>query len=262
MINFNVFPNATRHIVTMSYDDANLLDIRLAELFNKYGIKGTFNVNTDGDKSRVRLEDYKEVYKGHEVAVHTVTHPYLENVAATSVISEILENRKAIEENIGYPVRGMAYPFGTYNDRVIEIAKACGIVYSRTTKSNGFKFPENFMEWHPSCHHNDAEKLADQLVLDLDLPWRTDLLYIWGHSHELKTQEDWDRLENILKKISGHKQVWYATNIEIYDYITAQRALVISADESMVYNPSAIEVWFKKGWEVYSVKPGETIKTK
>lgn len=261
MIRFNIFKNGTRHIVTMSYDDANILDKRLVELFDKYGIKGTFNVNTDGGKSRIQPEEYAEIYKNHEVAVHTVTHPYLENVPVMTQLAEIMENKKHIEPAVGYVARGMAYPFGTYNDEVINTAKTCGIVYSRTTKSTkGFAFPKDFMKWHPTCHHKDALSLTERFVGDLEISWRTDLFYIWGHSHELRTEDDWKMMEEICKKISGHESVWYATNIEIYDYVTAQRNLQISADESIIHNPSAIEVWFEKDGEVYSVKGGETVR--
>ena len=67
-------------------------------------------------------------------------------------------------------------------------------------------------------------------------------------------------MEEVCKKISGHESVWYATNIEIYDYIMAQRALHISANEDIIHNPSAIEVWFEKDGKAYSVNGGETIK--
>lgn len=260
MINFNIFKGGTRHIVTMSYDDARLEDKRLAGLFNKYGIRATFNVNTDAGSERVQPEEFAEVYRGHEVAVHTVNHPYLENLPVSSVISQISENKRVIEKNIGYVVRGMAYPYGTYNDEVINTARSCGIVYSRTTgNTNSFNFPENFMKWHPTCHHNRALELADRFLNDLNVSWRCDLFYIWGHSFELKTEDDWDMMEKLCRKISGHESVWYASNIEVYDYINAQRSVHISADETIIHNPSAIDVWFSKDNDVYCVKGGETI---
>lgn len=260
MIKFNRFKNGTRHIVTMSYDDSNESDIRLVELFDKYGIKATFNINTNNNPNGVPEKEYKNVYKNHEVAVHTVTHPFLENLPILTQMQEIKENKKSIESAVEYVVRGMAYPFGTYNEEVINTAKVCGIVYGRTTEAtNGFRFPRDFMKWHPSCHHADAAKMAEWFVGDLDVPWRTDLFYIWGHSHELRNEKDWEKMEEICKKISGHNSVWYATNIEIYDYITAQRALQISENESIVQNPSAIEVWFEKDENVFSIKPGETL---
>lgn len=260
MIRFNAFKDGKDHIVTMSYDDAPQEDRRLIALFDKYGIKGTFNVNTDGADFRIQPEEFAEVYKNHEVATHTVTHPMLETVPVSTQVWEITENRKNIEKGTGKLARGMAYPFGTYNDEVINTAKTCGICYSRTTENtNGFRFPGDFMKWHPSCHHNDALALAERFVKSLDISWCHNLFYIWGHSYELKTEEDWKYMEKVLEKISGDERVWYATNIEIYDYIKAQHALQISADEKIIHNPAAIDVWFTKDGEKYMVKAGETI---
>ena len=84
------------------------------------------------------------------------------------------------------------------------------------------------------------------------------LLYIWGHSHEFERMVKWSEIETFCKTVSGNEKIWYATNIEIYDYMQAQRALVMSADHTMVYNPTATEVWFSSDGEICSVKPGET----
>ena len=83
-----------------------------------------------------------------------------------------------------------------------------------------------------------------------------------GHSFELKTAEDWENMENILKKISGHKSVWYATNIEIYDYIQAYNQLLFSMDGKMVKNPTAYDIWFCENGTEYMVRSGETLVLK
>ncbi|MBR6728884.1 MAG: polysaccharide deacetylase, partial [Clostridia bacterium] len=71
---------------------------------------------------------------------------------------------------------------------------------------------------------------------------------------------NWDMIEKFCQMVGGRDDLWYATNIEIYDYITALRSLVISADNTMVYNPSALTVWFTADGEVMSVAPGELLK--
>ena len=42
-----------------------------------------------------------------------------------------------MERVAGYPVVGMSYPSGSYNDEVVTVLRACGIVYARTVKSTG-----------------------------------------------------------------------------------------------------------------------------
>jgi hypothetical protein len=62
--------------------------------------------------------------------------------------------------------------------------------------------------------------------------------------------------------------VWYATNIEIYNYKMAQRQLLVSADETIVYNPTQTEVCIRHGYDSTSsstlktvtIKPGETVR--
>ena len=259
---------------TMSYDDGVVQDIRLIDIMNKNGLKGTFNINTgmyldenaEREKfyGRMKLSEAKKLYidSGHEVAVHALTHPFLEQQKPMEVITEIMEDRKNIEREFKTIARGMAYPFGTYNDMVLEVLKNCGICYSRTVKSTEwFGLPENWLTLHPTCHHNNSRlmELAESFV-DESFPYRKKpLFYVWGHSYEFDNNDNWNVIEEFAKFIGGRENIWYATNIEIYDYVKAYDSLQISADKKIIYNPSAIEVWFEDEGEVYSVKAGQTL---
>ena len=110
----------------------------------------------------------------------------------------------------------MAYPFGTYNDTVVDIARACGIRYSRTVERTGnFGLPEEPLTLNPTCHHNDADvmDLINRfLASDSEEP---QLFYLWGHSYEFDVDQNWDRMEEILKKLSGHDEIFYGTNREV-----------------------------------------------
>ena len=257
-IRLEVFPQGKRFCVTFSYDDGKFNDIRLCELFKKYGLKATFNLNssTIGNDSYISEQDVKNmVADGFEIAVHSVHHPLLETLPNELIVNEILEDKRALEKLTGKIITGMAYPFGTYDDRVIEIAKNCGIKYSRTIKNNNYLMPTDFMEWHSTCHHRDMAKyipLPDNL-------WKR-ILYVWGHSYEFNTEELWAEFEENLKQIAFKDDVWYATNGEIYEYITAQKSLVFSANKDMVYNPSAIDVWILVNNVKVEVKSGQTVK--
>lgn len=109
-----------------------------------------------------------------------------------------------------------------------------------------FFLPEEFLTWHPTCHHRDALPLCDQFIKDLDSQWTHPLFYIWGHAHELTTEEAWAYMELILQKLGNNDKIWYATNIEIYNYMNAQKQLQISVDERTFYNPTAIDVWVER----------------
>ncbi|MBP5427720.1 MAG: polysaccharide deacetylase family protein [Clostridia bacterium] len=263
MLQFHVYPGGKRRIVTFSYDDGSKNDPRLVALFNKYGVKGTFHINSRrfAEMSEEDKKDYVARYDRHEVACHTVNHGWLTRMPASSLINEVMDDRRTLETYTGYPVVGMSYPSGDYDDRVIAALSACGIVYSRTTKATfNFGFPDNWLAWHPTCHHRDAEKPVAEFLARLDSEWYRPLLYIWGHSHEFKTEEDWERQENLVASLAGLEQVWYATNIEIYNYIEATRRVLVSADERILHNPSALDVWVERDKkEVFVIPAGETV---
>lgn len=265
MIEYNIFPGEAKRIVTFSYDDGNDNDARLIDIFNKYGVKGSFHLNGQKfmGKTEEELDVYRKRYEGHEISCHTLRHGWLDKMPIISVINEVLEDRKVLEHIAGYPVVGMSYPNGAYNDKVIEMLRDCGIVYSRTTRTpySPFDIPSDFLEWHPTCHHNNVGKYIDDFLDNIDSPWRRPLFYIWGHSYEFRTEEDWASIENVVSRLSGNEKIWYATNIEIYNYVKAQQSLVISADETILYNPSAIPVLVVRNKkEIITVPAGETVR--
>lgn len=86
--------NGKNKALTFSYDDGVTQDVRLIEIFNKYNLKATFNLNSELlgkagslpnngnpiNHTKNKAEDVKYIYDGHEVAVHTLTHPYLPQI--------------------------------------------------------------------------------------------------------------------------------------------------------------------------------------
>ena len=260
-------------VLTLSYDDGVVQDIRLIDIMNKYGLKGTFNINSglymkedavrEKFRGRMKLSEAKKLYinSGHEVAIHALTHPFLEKLDSTEIIYEITEDRKNIEKEYGTLARGMAYPFGKYNDTVVDILEKCHIAYSRTTKSTeNFGFPENWLTLHPTCHHNHEklEELAKKFVEGESRWGNCEMFYLWGHSYEFDNDDNWDVIESFAKIVSGHDHIWYATNIEIYDYVTAYKRLETSFDKRIIHNPSAIDVWAEINGEVHCIEAGKS----
>lgn len=274
-----LFPGGKRKAFTLSYDDGITQDRRLVELFNRYGVKGTFNLNSGlfgkegvvaaGKKEvshiKITAEEAVELYRGHEVAAHGQYHECMAGMDTARCVDEILPSRKALEEMTGRPVTGYAYAFGAYDENVLNALEACGIIYARTiTSTHNFDIPKNFLIWNPTCHHDDEkifdlteEFLSDRLCFNLLTPAK--LFYVWGHSYEFDQCENWDHLEKFIGMVAGRADVWYATNGEIREYVEAFRRLVISAGGRTVYNPSAVPVWIGGTFtaESVEVKPGE-----
>lgn len=221
--------------ITFSYDDGVTQDIRLIELLNKYELKCTFNLNSEllGTKGilmngtqrishyKIHPEDIKMVYEGHEVAVHTLTHPRLPALEEDEIVRQVEQDRLNLSELVGYEVVGMAYPCGgtNHDERVIEIMqKSTHVQYSRTILSTGhFNPPDDVFRFHPSIYHLDFDALMKLGEEFLALkPTTPQLFCIWGHSYELDFQADyWSRLEEFFKLISHKNDIFYGTNKEI-----------------------------------------------
>ena len=272
------YPGGLAKAVTFSYDDAVEQDVRLIEILDKYGLHGTFNVNTGlfapegkvypaGQVHRRMTEaESLAAYSGgrHEVAVHGVTHPFLEQLSVPNATWEIVADKQRIEDLFGTVCRGMAYPFGTTSDAVVGVLETAGILYARTVApSNSLEFPlGNWLRLNPTCHHNSAQlmPLAQKLVNDKPRrrPW---LLYVWGHAYEFESDNNWNVIEEFASFVSGKEDIWYATNREIFEYAEAFNSLIFSSRGDRVYNPTCRELFFFKE-RLYSVKPGETIEIK
>ena len=259
------------NVLTFSYDDGTVQDKRLMEIFNRYGLKATFNINSglyypgdaDRDFGRMTKTSSISLYKdsGHEVAVHGHKHLWPTKIRSVELLQEILKDRQCIEEDYGIIARGMAYAYGGYNQAVIDAISQCGIVYARTIKSTyTMDFPENWLELNPTCHHKDPRlmEIANRFVNEKHRQGLSRMLYVWGHSFEFDQQNNWDVIESFCQFVSGHAHIWYATNIEVYDYISAYNRLQVSLDESIITNPSATDVWVEVNEQVHCIKAGET----
>ena len=270
---FMRFPGGKGKALTLSYDDGVRQDRRLLEIMKKHGLKGTFNINselyapegcTTGNRmSRSEaLAFYREC--GMEIAVHAAHHPYLEQLPENLCTYEILQDRKNLEADYGGFIRGAAYPYGTTSDSVVASLKQCGMAYARTgVSTEGFAIPTDWFRWPATCRHrnprlmelarNFAEKEATRGPV---------LFYLLGHSYEFDRNEpnnNWGVIEEFAQYMGGREDIWYATNIEIYDYIAAYNRLIFSMDYKRVYNPTCTTVHFKTDKGLYTVGPGETV---
>ena len=267
MIGFDRFPGGVKGAVTFSYDDGQVFDRRLVELLDSYGLKGTFNLNS-GRFGHVKGEDFvtpeeiPSLYAHHEVACHGVNHPFLDRISPADRVGQVLRDREALERIVGRPVIGMAYPYGSYDQNVLDTLKQCGVRYCRTARdTGGFDLPKSFLEWHPTCHHNAALEMTGKFFSRLETPYSTaGLFYVWGHSFVFERNHNWELIEKFCREISGRENVWYATNGEIFDYLTAQRRLEVSVDGAILRNPSAVDVWVTKDREPVKIPAGQTVR--
>lgn len=255
MRNFLRFPGFSLRACTLSYDDGVRDDARLIEIMRKYGLKGTFNLNSknlEGANGRCNTADEIKAIFGDdtEIALHGFNHLSLAQVTAPLAIRDVVADRENLEKTFDRIVRGMAYANGSYDDSVIELLRTAGVAYSRTTKSTeAFDFPDEWLAWHPTCHHKNPKlfELVDEFIAPpvrgSALSKGPGIFYLWGHSYEFGNDNNWDIIEKFGEKISKCDDVWHATNMEIYNYVEAYKRLVFSSDLTLVENPSATDVY-------------------
>lgn len=276
---FMRYPGGKAKAVTFSYDDGVSQDKRLVELFDKYGMKATFNFNSVKMRGGYSKQEIKDIFlsKGHEIAVHGANHRANGNLRPIEGIRDVLDCRIELEERCDSIIRGMAYPdsgitlmgnFGNYS-QIKNYLSELDIAYARTLAgdNDNFMLPDDFYAWMPSAHHNNP-KIMEYIdkFLAIDISEKAyharrvpRLLYIWGHSYEFDGNNNWEHMEEICKRLASNDEIWYATNIEIYDYVQAYKSLRYSANGLKIYNPTLYTIWIDVDSRLYAIKSGETV---
>lgn len=225
---FNMFEQGKMKALTFSYDDGIEQDKRLVDLFNYYGMKCTFNINSGLQTGastwnnsgvqikRMNIKGLKDLYQGHEIASHTLTHPHLNDLDEDTIYNEIIQDKINLANIFEKEITGFAYPFGNYNEKVIEVIKKCGIKYARTVGNTyAFDIPEDLHTYAPTCHHKYPElmNLARKFV-DLK-PNKPQVFYVWGHSYEFDVDNNWSIIEEFCEYMAGKDDIYYGTNSQV-----------------------------------------------
>lgn len=271
------FPGFKRKALTLSYDDGVRQDKKLISIMQKHGLKGTFNINGgmfgteyNGEEvGKMTVEEAVELYNssGMEVAIHGYKHLSLSKVDSAIAVNDVIKDRVDLERIFGRIIKGMAYANGSYDDDVVDILKKCGVNYSRTVVSTeNFELPTEWLKLPATAHHNNPKlmELAEQFV---NLPkgrnfWydTPKLFYLWGHSYEFDNNNNWNVIEEFAEFMGGREDIWYATNGEIFDYVTAFDRLEYNAEGTIIHNPSAIDLYLSYKDKEVLIRAGETVK--
>ena len=258
---FNIpqFPGHKNKVFTLSFDDGVLQDRRLIDLFDKYGVKATFNlgygvlgykgeslspVGRKIDISKVEKEEVKKLYQDHEVGGHGLYHSSLTGIGSEGAMYEIIEDKRCLEDLIEKPVVMFAYPFGHYDDTVQQLLKLAGYKGARTVNATyAFDLPKDPLALDPTCHYADGRLMDLAKQFCESKSFAPQMFYVWGHAYELDGNDDWQVMEDFLSYIAQYKdEIWFATNGQILSYLEACRMLEYSVDGSFVYNPTCTDV--------------------
>ena len=266
------YPDGKYKALIMSYDDGLDDDIALAQLFDRYGIIGTFHLNSGlldtraiwyQGKPNEFLGTYLSkdtllyVFKNHEIAVHGTYHKALVGLSNEEILEEInvdIENLTILSDR---KISSMAYAFGSTNDHVAEVIGTTPLTNARTVKpSYNFELPQDYYLWNPTCHDSEALEYLEAYI-SLDSP-SLSLFYVWGHSWELR---DTLRNQNILKfcnEIGDRDDIWYTGAGDFADYHASLKVLEIGPQQ--IVNPEGNGVvYYREKGQLKSLNPGQRL---
>ena len=265
-----LYPYGKKKAFNVTYDDGVLQDVRFVDLLNKYELKGTFNLNSLLLKNefewihecgcvvkRLKTDDVVNLYVGHEVASHTLSHPYMNNLTKEEILHELSEDKANLEKLFGSEIKGFAIPFDYYSELIEQCVKECGFKYARISEESYSFCPQHdFYRWRATIFHCDdrVKSMAKQFIETDD---ELALFQIVGHSYDLDVEDRWDVMENIFEMISGQYDILPMTTIEIIDYLKAMSSAEIT--DEYIKNNSDISLWFDINGIVWEIKADEKV---
>ncbi len=263
-----LYPEGKNRAFNISYDDGVTQDVRFVELLNRYGLKGTFNLNYGLLRKgftwqhecgmtvrRLPEEEICRVYQGHEIASHSYSHPYFDDMEETEILKELGADKFFLELLTGREITGYATPFYHYSPLMAQCVKQCGFSYARISEeTNDYSIPEDFYAWKGSKFHWDAD-LVPFVEGFLATNQELALCQLVGHSYDLDVLDLWDTMEAICARVAGAGDVWAATHSELVEYLRDMEQAVITPES--IYNPGEGVLWFRVGDRTLCLAPGE-----
>ena len=267
------YPEGRLKAFNVTYDDGVCQDVRLVELLNPYGIRGTFNLNSQlmaeefawihengMTVRRLPPQTVRDLYAGHEVASHTLTHPYMDSLPEGEILRQMSEDKANLERLFERPVSGFAVPFTYYSPLIADCARRCGFSYARMSEERyTYAPPEDDYYWAAGTYH-----ISPGFADFVNGFWETEeelaLCQIVGHSYDLDTLQMWELMESLISRVAADKDTLPVTHLEAVRYWQAMQKAVI--EEAYIFNGSDTVLWFEINGKVCSVSPGERLEIK
>lgn len=204
-------------IVSLSFDDGTIYDERFIELLNKYNLKATLNLNSglkdfvwyyEGKPiKRLDLEKVKDIYEGHEVASHSLTHPYFSSLKKEEIEKEVKEDINNLTAIFERDIAGFAFPFHDQTEQNIQTVKdTVNLDYIRYSFLTDTYSPKDRYHIPINALYDDSdiyEKLEEFKKNDLE----NSLFVIAGHSYEFEMKDDWDKIEKLLSYLKNDTEI-------------------------------------------------------
>ncbi len=266
------YPGGKTKALVMSYDDGPVEDVRLARLFDRYGIVGTFNLNSgylgqtrawpqpDGDsiyQEYLSADSLERVYARHEIAAHGSYHKNFKEISDVEILEDVQSDVTNLTRLTGRNISSLAYPFGASNEHIARLVQSLGLSSARTVSdTRNFDLPTNLLLWDPTIHDSKCLPFAETYKAH---PGRElSLLYVWGHAWELKDPARWTTVQEFCEQIAQQEDIWYVSQGELAVYLL--RLKNVEVNNQGIRNPEGNgEVWIRQGEGDRVLKAGEFV---
>ncbi len=220
--------NEQEVLVTFSWDDGHPLDLRIAQLFNKYGLRCTFYVPKHNSENLPTLSASNLAALSRDnfdIHSHTLNHVYLGGLPPDEQELEIRSGKKYIEDTIGKEDHIFCYPGGSYTQRTIELVRDAGFAYARTIdmgftcaySSNNYLMPttaiitpltnaqilKHSLKRFSLARGYTIFKFNRAIINNNWKPQKSKNTYyhFWGHSWEIEKYDLWECLEALIRNL-------------------------------------------------------------
>lgn len=238
--------------VTTSWDDGDVLDLRLSKLLSNYGLTGTFYITKNYRSQRLADQDIIELARTHEIGAHTLTHPDLRTLIPEQQSEEITGSKKWLEQLLNSEIPMFCYPKGLYDTSAVEAVKKSGFCGARTTElaciknaADPFQLPTTLQVYpfpfrKANQNHYYWRKLVEpysqraKALQELGVSWlnmyswlsvakatfdiarqQGEVFHLWGHSWEIEKYGMWNELERFFQYIKQQKNCTHITNSQL-----------------------------------------------
>lgn len=233
-------------IITTSWDDGHPLDLRLAELLEKYKLRGTFYIPLKNvENPTMSISEVKMISDIMEIGGHTLNHRYLNSLSDLEALNEIQNCKIELEQMLSKEVSAFCFPGGKYKQKHIDMVCSSGFLFARTTTLFNTKidvdnslmhttvqvFDHNSITLLKHCLkrkmfselfrqkafalHNDKFKSFAEYFLHSN---NTEVFHLWGHSWEIEKRKLWADLEDVFFMLSELSDVQFMNNTEAWKY--------------------------------------------
>lgn len=231
-------------LITFSWDDGSVEDMKMVDLSMKYSIPGMFFIPASNpERGVIGKSEIREIEAGgFEIGAHTYSHRYLSELRISEGEQEIIKGRDFLEDVVGNKIHHFCFPGGRYNKRLVKISG--DHFKSARTADTGALIDNNTFLLKPSLHFYNRGKssllynsfknrsaifpavlknltedsyfnLLKKIITWLDESKGIHRMIIWGHSWEIEQNSLWNELELLFKWLSND----YPSNLRSYSGI-------------------------------------------